>query len=226
MARKRRRPDLARIRAGDFTLFDIAAHDDWTDDEVAALEAQGVYGASTDEDREALETFLASPPAFLTPDERRAVARPLGRYPDHTLSDSERALLWSWFNDDETPPTFRRIAALLLSSWGALAHDRPMPKRPPPPSDPRGKRHDDAAVFAAVADALADGVEALGRDREAGRGAKGYGAWREVQPNAKDLPTARRIRGRFSDRRTKRDRDAWATVLRLGRKAGAIPPKS
>ena len=29
-----------------------------------------------------------------------------------------------------------------------------------------------------------------------------------------------------SARATKRDRDAWATVLRLGRKADVIPPKS
>jgi hypothetical protein len=172
------------------------------------LAAKQAYnkGGADDEATHALALFEHATNPHVPAAEREAASRDLDK------------LARNWMQG-------KRVLARRVSK-----HSHPT-KSPLPTSSTRGKRHADKKkgtttedkIFDAVKRALADGVTSLGRHAEAHRPAMGYGLWRDGQPDRDDLPSVRRIRQLFSDRQTKRDRDTWATVVRLGRKAGHIP---
>jgi hypothetical protein len=163
-----------------------------------------------------------------TPERVQALEDALDAIPGGALTRTQYQRLWKMHDDTNRGLNVRRAVARVLGAWENIGPGT-IPKDPPPKGpggvapDLRGNRHDDDDVFHAVARALADGVNTLGRPKEAGRAALGYGAWRERQSDQSKLPTVRTIRDRFKSRQTKRDRNVWATVIRLGRKAGRIP---
>jgi hypothetical protein len=167
--------------------------------------------------------------------ERDRFQQAFGRLPDATLSEAELAQLRAWWNDPTSPYVLRRVAGYMLTHWGdpAMFPDvwttdgksspaPSMPKSPPKSTRQHGHRFTDDEIYDAVARALADGVTGVGRQAEAHRPASGYDLWRAGQADGDSLPGGRAIRLRFRDRQTKRDRDVWAAVVRLGRKAGRI----
>jgi hypothetical protein len=150
--------------------------------------------------------------------------------PGSALRPADLARLLDIWNDENAPYPDVRAAGKILARYDlALVVDvyapgKPKPTNAKPAKSKRqhGHRFTDDEVYDAVARALADGVTGLGRLAEAHRPASGYELWRMGQHDGDKLPGGRAIRLRFKPRQTKRDRDTWATVVRLGRKAGRI----
>jgi hypothetical protein len=174
-----------------------------------SLLARAAREGETDEEREALEAWLATMP--------------------DSLSEDERAQLLAIWNFENAPYqekrwAGRRLAENDLRDVVDVSGRRARPTNETKPRSVRqhGHRHEDADVFEAVARAHAAGVKGLGRLPEAHRPASGYELWRLAQADGDSLPRGRIIRQRFQPRKTKRDADIWATVVRLARKAGHI----
>jgi hypothetical protein len=176
-----------------------------------SLLARAARQGETDAERAELEAWLDTIPG------------------GYNLRPDVRAALLDILHHPNTSYQQQRGAARMLAKHDLNDVVDVSGRRPKPTNEARtkskrqhGKRHDDAAVFDAVARALAAGVKGLGRLPEAHRPASGYELWRLGQADGDDLPRGRRIRQRFGPRQTKRDRDVWATVVRLGRKSGHI----